>query len=308
MELYEGNEPYIFVSYSHKDTDRVLPYIQALSDGGFRVWYDVGTEAGTEWPAYIEDHLKRSAVVVIFMSEAAVDSRNCRNEINLAHKIGKAFLVVYLEETDLRDGMDLQLSSSQSLYANRHPSVSSVAAQLCAARLLIPCKAAAVTPSVPPVVPADAEHLYQQGLRSLKGDGVPKDESAAARYFRTAAEQGHARAQYNLGLCYDRGVGVPKSEADAIGWYKKAADQNHPQAQYNLGLCHLYGTVDKNEAAAVQWIYKAAMQGHIRAQYTLAHCYETGIGTQTDKAQAIFWYRKAAEQDFLPAKTALERL
>ena len=45
---YEGGEPYIFISYAHKDTDRVMPILKALAAKGFRIWYDAGIEAGTE--------------------------------------------------------------------------------------------------------------------------------------------------------------------------------------------------------------------------------------------------------------------
>lgn len=59
---YEGNEPYIFVSYAHKDSNHVLPIITSLQAQGFRVWYDAGIEAGTEWPEYIAGRLDGCAV------------------------------------------------------------------------------------------------------------------------------------------------------------------------------------------------------------------------------------------------------
>ena len=54
---------------------------------------------------------------------------------------------------------------------------------------------------------------------------------------KAAAEQGDAVAQNNLGYMYDNGYGVPENDAEAIKWYRKAADQGHANAQYNLGLC-----------------------------------------------------------------------
>ena len=35
---YMGEEPYIFVSYSHKDSERVWPIIARLQADRFRVW------------------------------------------------------------------------------------------------------------------------------------------------------------------------------------------------------------------------------------------------------------------------------
>ncbi|MBE6974304.1 MAG: toll/interleukin-1 receptor domain-containing protein [Ruminococcaceae bacterium] len=71
---YEGSEPYIFVSYAHKDSARVLPVIEGLQAKGFRVWYDAGIEAGTEWPEYIAEHLMGANCVIAFISESALES------------------------------------------------------------------------------------------------------------------------------------------------------------------------------------------------------------------------------------------
>ena len=38
-----------------------------------------------------------------------------------------------------------------------------------------------------------------------EGRGVPQDAGEALRWFRLAAEQGHATAQYNLWFMYERG-------------------------------------------------------------------------------------------------------
>ena len=39
--------------------------------------------------------------------------------------------------------------------------------------------------------------------------------------------KGHAKAQSNLGVMYDNGKGVPENDAEAVKWYRKAADQGH---------------------------------------------------------------------------------
>ena len=57
---YNGNEPYIFISYAHKDSDKVLPIIRELQSRGYRVWYDAGIEAVTlglseRWAAFAKE-------------------------------------------------------------------------------------------------------------------------------------------------------------------------------------------------------------------------------------------------------------
>lgn len=152
---YEGNEDFIFVSYAHKDQATVIPLLESMRDAGFRIWYDSGIEAGTEWPEYIEDHLMRSKVVMVFMTPATVESRNCRNEINFALELKKEVLVVYLEETTLLKGMRLQLNSSQSLFRKHHKSDKTFLRELVEAQILQCCRAKPTAPHAPvPAPPA----------------------------------------------------------------------------------------------------------------------------------------------------------
>ena len=71
-------------------------------------------------------------------------------------------------------------------------------------------------------------------------DGVAEDDVEAVKWYRKAADQNLALAQYNLGVCYDRGDGVAEDHAEAAKWYRKAAVQNDADAQYNFS--HLLRT------------------------------------------------------------------
>ena len=50
------------------------------------------------------------------------------------------------------------------------------------------------------------------------------------------AELGDAGAQGNLGWMYATGEGVPQDDAEAVRWYRLAAEQGYASAQYNLGF------------------------------------------------------------------------
>ena len=52
---------------------------------------------------------------------------------------------------------------------------------------------------------------------------APK-ETAAVAGFRKGAEQGLASAQYELGVAYCNGQGVPKDATHKAAWYRKAAE------------------------------------------------------------------------------------
>ena len=55
------------------------------------------------------------------------------------------------------------------------------------------------------------------------GQGVPQDYAAAVSWYRKAAEQGYAAAQFNLGVMYDKGQGVPQDYVQAHKWWNLAA-------------------------------------------------------------------------------------
>ncbi|WP_424540674.1 hypothetical protein [Sinorhizobium medicae] len=51
-------------------------------------------------------------------------------------------------------------------------------------------------------------------------------------WFQKAAQQGHARAQFNLAMMYARGEGVARNDALAFEWMQKAANQLPEARQY----------------------------------------------------------------------------
>lgn len=92
--------------------------------------------------------------------------------------------------------------------------------------------------------------------------GLTKDEAEAVTWFRKAAEQNHAEAQYNLGWRYAEGRGVPKDEVEAVKWYRRAAEQNHADAQAHLSLCCYHGIgATKNLFEAYKWESLARVKG-----------------------------------------------
>jgi len=55
---------------------------------------------------------------------------------------------------------------------------------------------------------------------------VPEDAAEAVRWYRLAADQGFAAAQYNLGTMYVRGRGVPEDVVTAHMWVSLAASRS----------------------------------------------------------------------------------
>ena len=121
IATYNGNEPYIFFSYAHKDSDVVLPIIEALANNGFRVWYDAGVNAGDCYMEELAERISHSAVVVAFLSEAYLKSKLCYHEILFALAEKKQVILAYIEDVALTPGMKMRLSTTQALFGNRKP-------------------------------------------------------------------------------------------------------------------------------------------------------------------------------------------
>jgi hypothetical protein len=92
----------------------------------------------------------------------------------------------------------------------------------------------------------------------MGGKGVPQDWEEAARWFRKAADQGNATAEFNLGSLSEAGA-TGLSKDDAARWYRKAADQNYPYAQEALGGLYLLGQgVPQDKVSAYMWMTLAS--------------------------------------------------
>ena len=78
---------------------------------------------------------------------------------------------------------------------------------------------------------------YDKGLEAFQAG----DFDTALNEWRQLAEQGHARAQYELGNMYEYGRGVGQNDADAVKWYTKSASQGLVLAQYKLGVLYENG-------------------------------------------------------------------
>ena len=100
IPVYEGKEPYIFVSYAHRDSGTVLPVASSLYEDKYRVWYDEGIAPGSEWPHNIAVHLEHADTVVAFVSENSAASINCENEIVRAKELEKNIIVYRVDGKD----------------------------------------------------------------------------------------------------------------------------------------------------------------------------------------------------------------
>lgn len=81
--------------------------------------------------------------------------------------------------------------------------------------------------SAPPSTEQDPQSQFATAIHYVKQKHNPHQ---AARWFRKAALQGHAKAQFYLGVFFTKGDGVPKSYFHAYSWISLAACQQLPEA------------------------------------------------------------------------------
>jgi TPR repeat protein len=60
------------------------------------------------------------------------------------------------------------------------------------------------------------------------------ESDEAVKWYRKAAEQNFAKAQYNLGVCFYTGEGVAKDPVEAYKWQLLAARQGDEDAKNNI--------------------------------------------------------------------------
>ncbi|MCH8040148.1 MAG: sel1 repeat family protein [Nitrospinae bacterium] len=135
------------------------------------------------------------------------------------------------------------------------------------------------------------------------------DYDTSLEELQSRAEQGHARAQFNLAGMFAEGLGVPQDFQEALRWAHLAAEQGLAIAQGKLGALYYIGEdVAQDYQEAAKWFHLAATQGNAKAQFNLGGMYYEGKGLPTDYVLAHLWLTRAAEQGFPKAVTLRETL
>ena len=97
---YLGNSKYIFVSYSHKDSNEVYEFINILQTK-YNVWFDEGIHFGREWDEEIVDKIDKCALFIYIITENSLNSKNCKDEIAFAKQNDIPFINVLMTDMKL---------------------------------------------------------------------------------------------------------------------------------------------------------------------------------------------------------------
>ena len=141
-----------------------------------------------------------------------------------------------------------------------------------------------------------------------KGIGTSANAQLARSWYVAAEKVGSVAASLALAeLDYAEGA-----YASAVPRYTCAAAELTDEQLYRLASCHYHLLDDAcSEAAAshavlaAHYYTAAASQQHAQAALQLGHCYYKGIGVAVSLADAITWFRVAAEQGVVEAQFRL---
>lgn len=115
QKVYQGTQPYVFVSYSHKDKESVLKIISDLMLCACNIWYDTGIHSGEDWNSEIAEHLFNAECVLFMITANSVQSDYVKDELNFAKAKHKKIYPVYLEKVTLPLSLELLLGRSQAI-------------------------------------------------------------------------------------------------------------------------------------------------------------------------------------------------
>ena len=136
-----------------------------------------------------------------------------------------------------------------------------------------------------------ADAMYWLYIETHSGE---QDAKADALLLK-AGMSGSIWAQRDLGALYATGWWTgPKDPVEGARWYRRAAERGHAEAQYNLGFMILEGEgTEKNVDEGLYWLHLSAEQGEGQAIRLLADAYANGyFGVPLDGKKAAFWNAK----------------
>lgn len=187
---------------------------------------------------------------------------------------------------------------------------------------------------------------FRLGELYLAGKGATRNALVAADWLEKAAHRGNAAAQLTLGQLFLDGTDVPAAPMRGEYWLERAAIEGNAEARDRLARVRDARIVDRSspqvrggsadgfpaptyqEALRVvhlleyaefrieeTWyqrlpeLQRLAEDGDPNAQFVVGtHCLQGSYGQRRDVAQALAWYRRAAEGGSRRAALALARL
>ena len=137
----------------------------------------------------------------------------------------------------------------------------------------------------------DPQALNRLGEIYDRSPKVARKVDRAARYYRKAAQAGHAAAAAALARMYKNGTGVKKNLNKAAELYRQAArGGHHAAAHHYYRLIQASRKIPADPLPVFKLLWAAARAGDAKAQQDLSEFYESGRGIPKNRQQAEAWW------------------
>ena len=131
----------------------------------------------------------------------------------------------------------------------------------------------------------------------------------AIRLLKQAADSKYLPAINELGLVYNNGLFVKKDQEKAFAIWRISEKLGSMEAKIRLAAAEVFGYLKTSELnSPIETLMEGDSLGSVLSQVTLAYCYEKGIGLNKDKADAVKYYRTAAQRGNNFAYEELKRM
>jgi len=145
---------------------------------------------------------------------------------------------------------------------------------------------------------APSYYQYTLGLIYLDGIWGNSDYLQAEKWFRRAAMRNHTYAMIEIARLYINGHGgLHRSHNNALYWIRKSIDLGNVAGTFALGEAYFWGRggVEKCYEEAAYWFNQSANAGFVRAQIWLASMHLNGMIEQYDMQRGYESLRTIAE-------------
>ena len=89
--------PFIFLSYSHKDSEYANRLADSLEAKGLEVWIDERIDYGARWPKVIQENLDRCTAFVVVMTPNSYESEWVQAQLTRARRLRKPTFPLLLD-------------------------------------------------------------------------------------------------------------------------------------------------------------------------------------------------------------------
>jgi formylglycine-generating enzyme required for sulfatase activity len=90
----------IFLSYAREDRQRVRPFVDALIQEGWSVFWDIDIPPGSLWRKYLLENLEATRCFVVVWSKDSIESDSVVEEADEAKRLKKIIMPILLDDLD----------------------------------------------------------------------------------------------------------------------------------------------------------------------------------------------------------------